>query len=138
MGPRGRPTPLEERWKYERLLVTLLTGATRAARGEHLSAYKYITSIALDFLLGLLVRNKPLSQPELTDSLDPWRRFEQLHPAIAADLRAAVQLPAIEAALRLLDIAERELRPVLPDYPARAAEVVRSALCRLSPKAAGG
>jgi hypothetical protein len=137
MRSRGRPTPQEERWRYERLLVILLTGATRAARGEHLSAHKYITSFALDFLLGLLVRNKPSSQPELIDSLDPCRRFEQLQPAIAADLHAAVQLPAIEAALRLLDIAEYELQAVLPDYPTRAAEVVRSALCRLSPKAGG-
>jgi hypothetical protein len=137
MRSRDRPTRQEERWRYERFLVTLLTGATRAARGEYLSAHKYITSFALDFLLGLLVRNKPSTRPELIDSLDPWRRFEQLYPTIAVDLHAAVRRPAIEAALRLLDIAERELRAVLPDYPARSAEVVRSALHRLAPNAGG-
>jgi hypothetical protein len=66
------------------------------------------------------------------NSLDPWRRFEQINPAVASDLHAAVRLPAIEAAVRLLDVADRELRAVLPEYPARAAEVVRSALQRRS------
>jgi hypothetical protein len=110
----------------------LLTGAGRAVRGEQVSAHKYLAFFALDFLIGLLVRNKPFARPELVDRLDPWRRFDQLDPALAADMLAAVRLPPIEAALRLLDIAERELRDRLRDYPARAAAVVRTALQRLS------
>lgn len=124
------PTP-DDQSECALLFTVLLTGAARAARGEHLSAHKYIRFFALDFLIGLLVRNKPLAQPELIDPLDPWRRFEDLDPAVAADIRAAVQLPAVQAVVRLLDITERELRSVLPDYPARAAMIVRSALHRL-------
>jgi hypothetical protein len=131
----ARPPTPDERSECELLFVMLLTGATRAARGEHLSAHKYIAFFALDFLLGLLVRNKPSTQPELIDSLDAWRHFDQLAPAVAADLRAAVRFPTAAAALRLLDIADRELRSLLPDYPARAAEVARSTLHRLSPNA---
>jgi hypothetical protein len=128
----GRPPTPDERSECEHLLVILLTGATRAARGEQLSAHKYIRYFAPDFLIGLLVRNKPSANAELIDRLDAWRRFDQLDPAVAADLRAAVGLPAIEAALCLLEIAERELSAALPDYPASAAEVVYSALRRLA------
>jgi hypothetical protein len=130
-SPVRPPTP-DDQSECVPLFTALLTGAARTARGEHLSAHKYIRFFALDFLLGLLVRNKPSAQPELIDPLDPWRRFDDLDPAVAADIRAAVRLPTVEAAVRLLDIADRELRTLLPDYPARAAEVVRSALHRLS------
>jgi hypothetical protein len=129
--PSRPPTP-DERSECELFFITLLTGAARAARGEHLSAHKYLAFFAADFLLGLLVRNKRFRGSELIDRLDPWRRFDQLDPALAADLLAAVRLTPTKAALRLLDIAERELRDVLPDYPARAAEVARSALRRLT------
>ena len=44
--------------------------------------------------------------------LDPWRRFDQLYPSLSADLHGALQHPTIEAAIRLLGIAERELRPI--------------------------
>jgi hypothetical protein len=128
----GRPPTPDERSECEHLFVILLTGATRAARGEQLSAHKYIRYFAPDFLIGLLVRNKPSANAELIDRLDAWRRFDQLDPGVAADLRAAVGLPAIEAALCLLEIAERELSAALPDYPASAAEVVYSALRRLA------
>lgn len=128
--PARPPTP-DERSECELLFVTLLTGACRAARGEQLSAHKYLAFFAPDFLLGLLVRNRPFPRPELIDALDPWRGFDRLAPALAADLHAAVRLPPVDAALCILDIAERELRDVLPDYPAPAAAVVRAALQRL-------
>jgi hypothetical protein len=128
-----RSTRLDNRPQTEvlLLLVMLLTGARRAARGEHLSAHKYIAYFALDWLLGLLIDREPMADPTLIDRLDPWRRFDQIHPALAGELLAAVQLPTIEAAMRLLDIGERELRGVLPEYPERAAGVVRSELRRL-------
>ena len=126
------PTP-DDHSECALLFTILLTGAARAARGEHLSAHKYIRFFALDFLIGLLVQNKPSAQPELIDPLDAWRRFDDLDPAVAADIHAAVRLPTVEAAIRLLDIADRELRCLLPNYPARAAEVARSALHRFSP-----
>jgi hypothetical protein len=134
----GRPPTPDDRSECELLFTSLLTGAARAARGEHLSAHKYIRFFALDFVLGLLVRNKPLARSELIDPLDAWRRFDDLDPAVAAELHAILQLPVIEAAMRLLDLTECELRAVLPDYPTRAAEVVRSALHRLSAKAGIG
>lgn len=126
------PSTPDEASECALMFVTLLTGAARAARGEHLSADKYVRRFALDFLIGLLVRNKPLARPELIDPLDPWRRFDEIDPAAAADILAATRLPTAEAALRLLDIAERELRGVLPEYPARVAAVVRAALQRLA------
>ena len=65
----------------------------------------------------------------------PGAKFDHLDRVVAADLLAAARLPAVEAAIRLLDITDRELRDVLPDYPAHAAKIVRSALDRLSPNA---
>jgi hypothetical protein len=129
--PARPPTP-DDRSECELLFVTLLTGASRAARGEQLSAHKYLAFFAPDFLLGLLVRNRPFAQPRRIDRLDPWRRFDELDPAVAGELLAAVRLAPREAALRLLDLTDRELRHRLPDYPARAAEVVRAALRRLT------
>jgi hypothetical protein len=128
--PVRPPTP-DDRSECELLFVMLLTGAARAARRERLSAHKYLGFFAPDFLIGLLVRNKPFAMPERVDRLDPWRRFEELDPALSADMLAAVRLPPTEAALRLLDIAERELRDQLRDFPARAAAVVRAALQHL-------
>jgi hypothetical protein len=135
--PVHPPTP-DERSECELFFVTLLTGASRAARGEQMSAHKYLAFFAPDFLLGLLVRNKPSARPERIDRLDPWRRFDELDPAVAGELLAAVRLSPQEAALRLLDLADRELRCRLPDYPTRAAEVVRAALCRLADAGADG
>ncbi len=57
-------------------LVTLCTGAARTARGEKLSAHKYIFQYALDQLLNLIVQHIPTQQPNFRDHFDPRRRFE--------------------------------------------------------------
>jgi hypothetical protein len=50
-------------------LITLCTGAGRAARGEWLSAHTYIFQYALDALLTLITHHVPPQWPELSDPL---------------------------------------------------------------------
>jgi len=126
----SRSGRLDDRPECEILFLTLLTGACRAARGEHLSAQKYLAYHALDMLLGLLARRDP-SEPDGRDPLDPWRRVESTDAQLATELLSVLRLPAIEAARRLFEIALRELRPDIPDFPEGAAAVVRRELERL-------
>jgi hypothetical protein len=127
----SRRARLDDRPECELLLITLLTGARRAARGERLSAHRYLVSFALDILLGLLRRREESSPLQWSDPLDPWRRFEQVNPPLASELRSAVRLPEARAAARLLEIAERELGQGTTDFPVETAEAVRLALGHL-------
>jgi hypothetical protein len=117
----------------ERVLALIALGSTAVPelRDEHLSAHKYIAYFALDMLLGLLVRREPASHPNGSDPLDPWRRFEQTNPTLAAELRSAVRMPEIQVALRLMEITERELAGRVADFPMEAARAVRRAPDRL-------
>ncbi len=131
-----QPSPEENISECIKALIALLTGASRAARGEFLSAHKYLRCFVPDLLLGLLARYKNAPGERLADPLDPWRRWEQIDPALAAEMLAAVELPLMDAALPLLDLADRELGAVLPGYPVEAAAAVRRALNQLCRQAA--
>lgn len=129
---------LDSRSEFELLLFYLLTGGRRAARGEYLGAHKYIAYFAPDILLELLARRDGGDPPKRSDPLDPWRRFERVDPMLAAELLATLRLPSVEAARRLLEIAERELAAVVSDYPARAVAVIRRVLADLRGVSEGG
>lgn len=127
-----RPTAEKDIIDCTRALMAVLTGAGRVARGEYLAAHKYLRYSVPAFLLDILGCYKYPPRPPLGDCLDPWRRWEQIDPAVAAELRAVIELPLAEVAAGLLDLADRELRPVLPGYPVQVAETVRLALQRLT------
>lgn len=92
---------------FSHFLITLCTGAARAARGEQLSASTYIFQYAVDALLKLITHHQPPQQHDLVDPFDSRRRFEQIYPEISAALLPVLARPPIEAAQQLLDLAER-------------------------------
>jgi hypothetical protein len=109
-------------------LVTLCTGAARDARGERLSAHKYIFQYALDDLLILITQHIPAQQSDLYDRFDPRRRFEQAYSDPSTLLIPLLRLTPIDAALQLLDIAEGLFHDRLPAFPAPAAAATRAYL----------
>jgi hypothetical protein len=103
---QARPVALEN------LCVVLWSACERHMRGELLSARQYLDGFAIDRLLGLIFRSEP--GDERKDLLDPRRRLEQRSPELAAELMAVRDQPVPEAALQLLEITERELKPKMP------------------------
>jgi len=117
-----------DRWLCGQLLGNLLVGGGRAARGELLSARLFVAGHATGHLLRLLARHVPAEADASLDDLDPFRRFEKAHPRLGGELNAVLARDPLEAALALLDLAGRELRPYLPEWPSAAAEVVGNRL----------
>jgi hypothetical protein len=109
-------------------LVTLLTGAGRAGRGEMLSSDKYTIYLAVDLLLELFRQYIPTEQPALVDPLDAWRRCEIIYPELTGELRMILHLPMPARALQLLELADQQLCTRMPNYPRTAVEIVRRKL----------
>lgn len=109
------------------VLTQLLIGVGRARRGETLSAGQSIRAEATSYLLAVLGRRLPGAYLTL-DSLDPRRRFDTVHPALAAEIASALRLAPEPAARALLDIAERELAPGWHEFPMAGADAVRRRL----------
>jgi len=120
----------ESRWLCGQLLGNLLVGGGRAARGELLSARLFVAGHAAGHLLRLLARHVPPEAEAALDDLDPFRRFERTWPRLGARVNAALSRPPLEAALALLDLAGSELSGRVPEWPGRAAAVVRERLSR--------
>ncbi|HYN42246.1 MAG TPA: hypothetical protein VE129_10745 [Thermoanaerobaculia bacterium] len=118
----------EDRWLTGQLLGNLLVGGGHAARGELISARLFVAGWATGHLLRLLARHVPAETAVFLDDLDPFRRFERAYPRLGGELNAALARDPLEAALALLDLAERDLGPVLPVWPSVAAEAVRKRL----------
>lgn len=96
----------------ENLCVVLWSACERHMRGELLSARQYMDGFAIDRLLGLISSSE--SDYVGRDVLDPRRRLEQRSAELAVELLAIRGKPVPEAALQLLEIAERELKPKAP------------------------
>ena len=96
----------------ENLCVVLWSACERHFRGELLSARQYLDGFAIDRLLSLI--SNCGTGDERKDLLDARRRLEQRSPQLATELIAMRDKPVPEAALQLLDIAERELKAKAP------------------------
>jgi hypothetical protein len=103
---QARPVTLEN------LCVVLWSACERHMRGELLSARQYMDGFAIDRLLSLISNNEPAEESK--DTLDPRRRLEQRSPELAAEVMAVRDQPIPQAAVQLLEIAERELKPKAP------------------------
>lgn len=126
----AKPLPTGERDDAAdvRLVLTqVLIGLGRFRRGEVLSAGESVRSEALTYLLRVLGRRLP-GAAHLLDTLDPRRRFELVHPALAAEIAGALRGDVDSAGRALLDIAERELEPGWDDFPRRGLAAVRERL----------
>jgi hypothetical protein len=108
------------------LVTNVLVGAGRHARGEALSGSFFIKSLAARWLVVLVERAVPSERSSLLDDLDPFRRFELAYPAVGRELEVLLSSGTLDAARGLLELAERELRPRLPELPWPALEIVRA------------
>jgi hypothetical protein len=102
-----------------------VTACARFRRGEFLSARRYIDCFAVDNLLNLVLAHEGLA-PEASDRLDPRRRLEQLRPTLAGELLRGLAQPVPQAALALLQLAEREVAARAPQLPWAEARQVRA------------
>lgn len=110
-------------------LTQLLIGVGRARRGEVVNGGHMVRSEAVQHLLAVVAaRILPSGDEAARDSLDVRRRLERVHPRIAAAIEDAVRLDPDAAARRLLDVAEAELAPGWPEFPAAGAAAVRARL----------
>lgn len=107
------------------LMQIVFAGIGRWARGEKISAHAFVRMYALRRLLQVL----PLVlQPENVaklDSLDPYRRFEQVLPELGAQIDNLLRLDVPECAIGYLDLLETHVKPHIQEYPVELAETVR-------------
>jgi len=115
----------------ENLCLVIWSAWELHARGELLHARQYIDGFAINQLLNLLYSE---TTDERRDALDPRRRLELRAPELAAELLDLYAKPVPDAALRLLEIVERELRPKAPSLAWDKVATVRSWIfeCRRS------
>jgi hypothetical protein len=123
----GAEARADDLWLLGQFLTGLLVGGSRFARGERLSARSLLASQAARPLLILLARHVP-SDRDISDNLDPFRRFELAYPELGRELDAILRRETPAAALGLLELACGELALRIPGFPSRAAEIVRHRL----------
>lgn len=111
-----------------RLFCTqLLIGVGRARRGEVLSGSRLIREDAVSRLLTVLGARLPGDASRL-DSLDPFRRFDLVHPEVAARIEAAIRQPLDDGARTLVDLAEELLADGWDDFPHAGVAAIRRRL----------
>jgi hypothetical protein len=123
---QGRPRQSDE-FLFGMTVAAALVAAGRARRGELLSAAFFVTW-TLKHLTALLARAVPSAQASILDELDSLRRFERAYPQLGAELAGIVRLAPDEAAVALLAVADRELRPRRPDLAWHGFDAVRARL----------
>lgn len=107
----------------ENLCVLVWSACERYRRGELLSARQYIDGFAVNELLKLISDYE--KRTTVRDELDPRRRIEQRSPALANDLLSVSGQSIPSAALHLLEIAERDLKPHAATLPWDKVAMVR-------------
>jgi lincosamide nucleotidyltransferase B/F len=105
---QARPDALQN------LCVLVWSACERHNRGEFLSARQYLDGFAVNQLLSLLSDFDSETEAKGKDPLDPRRRLELRSPTLAEEVMTILDESVPEAALHLLEIAERELKPRAP------------------------
>jgi hypothetical protein len=121
VSARPREQPSDEHL-FGMFVASMQVGAGRTRRGERLSG-AFFAIWGTRYLCALLARTVPARDHALLDDLDALRRFERVYPELGAEVAATLHDPAA-----LLDLAERELRPLRPELPWRALAAVRARL----------
>lgn len=114
----------------QNLCVLIWSACERYSRGELLSARQYLDGFAVNQLLSLISSDDDACE-EGKDPLDPRRRLELRSPMLAAEVLTTRGQPIPETALRLLEIAERELKPKAPTLAWDKVTMVRGWICEL-------
>jgi hypothetical protein len=107
----------------ENLCVLVWSACELYERGEILHARQWLDGFAINQLLNILHSE---SADDRKDALDPRRRLEMRWPELAAELLKLYSKPVPDAALHLLDILERELKPKAPALAWDKVAIVRS------------
>lgn len=127
--PRQRPAPPEPRpteWLVGEALTNLYVGLGRFARGERLSAFRFVQHYAVDRVLDLITRDvAPMSGQ--VDVFGAERRFEQRYPEFATLL--ATLMPGYAHTPQAARAVLAFLSTRYPVNPAMQAAIVR--LCDL-------
>lgn len=119
---------------FAELLLNILVGVGRHARGEQLSGRQLIKTHALVHLLKLLTEYGQAENGQLLDNLDIFRRFEFVFPVLGAEINAILAKDNLTAAGELLAMAVREFRPFLVEFPQTAVVQVQHAIARAKQK----
>jgi len=121
---RDQPRPEhDDDHLFGMVLTAALVAIGRGLRGEVLSA-AFLVTWGLTYLTRLITRVIPAENASILDNFDSLRRFERAYPALGEELAAAVRLAPPEAALRLLEVLDREVRPLRPDLAWNAFDAV--------------
>jgi hypothetical protein len=119
--------PRDDRFLFGKTVTAALVAAGRGRRGETLSA-AFLVTWATTYLTRLLIRTLPTENASILDSFDSLRRFEVAYPALGEELAAIVRLDPGDAGPAILELLERELRPLRPDLPWAAVDAVKQRL----------
>jgi len=117
----------DDAFLFGKTVTAALVAAGRGRRGETLSA-AFLVTWATTYLNRLLIRTLPAANGSLLDGFDSLRRFERAYPELGAELAAIVRLDPADGGPAILDVLERELRPLRPDLPWPAVDAVRARL----------
>jgi len=117
--------PRDDLFLFGKTVTAALVAGGRGRRGETLSA-AFLVTWATTYLTRLLIRTLPADNASLLDGFDSLRRFESAYPVLGAELAAIVRLDPAAGGPALLDLLERELRPLRPELPWDAVDAVRS------------
>jgi len=112
--------------RFRQLVVQLIVGLGRDARGESLSAHERIRGQALTHLLSLVRDFVPAENDTPLDNLDPYRRIELAHPEICRRLNAALTAPLPVLADTMLLLLEEQLIDRVPAASAESIAAVRA------------
>ncbi len=107
------------------LMQIVFAGIGRWARGEKMSAHAFVRMYALRRVLQVLPLVLRPATVHRLDTLDPYRRFEQVLPELGAQIEQLLRLDVPECALGYLDLLEAQVKPHITDYPDALAEVLR-------------
>jgi hypothetical protein len=117
--------------RFRQIVVQLIIGLGRHARGESLSAHERIRGQALTHLLSLVRDFVPAESNTPLDNLDPYRRIELGHPAICRRLDTALTASLPELAETMLSLIQEHLADRVPAVSTDVLAAVRAVAARL-------
>lgn len=118
--------------RFSQIVVQLVIGLGRDARGEVLSGHERIKGRALTELLSLVRDFRPPETAAPLDDLDPYRRLEQAHPTVARRIAEVLGGPVTTVVEVYLDVLENELAGVVPAVSIEPLAAVRTLASRVS------
>ena len=119
------PEQVELSAAVRHLMQIVFAGVGRWARGEKISAHAFVRMYALRRLLQVLPLVLRPENAHKLDSLDPYRRFEQVLPELGAQIDSLLRMDIPDCATGYLDLLESHVKPHLSDYPTALSDTLR-------------